>query len=219
MMAAKASANNVYRKSMKALPLSCLNHISRKCSNLSEAENFYENLLGFVQIKRPGSFDFEGAWLFNYGIGIHLLQSDIRNGAQEREIDPKSDHISFQCEDICMVETKLIENGIKYIRRVVEEGGILVDQLFFHDPDGFMIEVCNCDQLPVVPLTHSPSILHQQPLFPSCKRSNIHSTLIPISIPDCVPKHDAKWESSGQSRLCHMRMTRLRLSSVLPCKL
>lgn len=31
-------------------------------------------------------------------------------------------------------------------------GGIEVDQLFFRDPDGFMIEICNCDSLPVVPL-------------------------------------------------------------------
>ena len=42
--------------------------------------------------------------------------------------------------------------GIKYVRALVEEGGILVEQLFFHDPDGFMIEICDCDNLPVVPL-------------------------------------------------------------------
>ncbi|PQM41768.1 metallothiol transferase FosB-like [Prunus yedoensis var. nudiflora] len=32
--------------------------------------------LGFVPIRRPGSFNFDGAWLFGYGIGIHLLQSE-----------------------------------------------------------------------------------------------------------------------------------------------
>ncbi|CAM6117764.1 unnamed protein product [Calypogeia fissa] len=189
-MAAKGSGNAVHgSKSMKTLPLSCLNHISRTCSNLSAAENFYENLLGFVQIKRPG-FDFDGAWLFNYGIGIHLLQSDNGNVlAQEREIDPMSDHISFQCEDISMVEMKLQENNVKYVRRMVEEGGIIVDQIFFHDPDGFMIEVCNCDQLPVVPLGRSPSFINQQPVFGSCKRTNSHSTLIPISVADCASQN------------------------------
>nr|GFA09666.1 metallothiol transferase FosB [Tanacetum cinerariifolium] len=70
----------------------------------------------FVPIRRPGSFDFDGAWLFNY------------------------------------VEKKLKEMGITYKRQRVEEGGIYVDQLFFHDPDGFMIEICNCDNLPVIPL-------------------------------------------------------------------
>jgi hypothetical protein len=50
------------------------------------------------------------------------------------------------------VERRLKELGISYIQRCVEEGGIYVDQIFFHDPDGFMIEICNCDNLPVVPL-------------------------------------------------------------------
>jgi hypothetical protein len=50
------------------------------------------------------------------------------------------------------VERRLKELGIPYIQRCVEEGGIYVDQIFFHDPDGFMIEICNCDNLPVVPL-------------------------------------------------------------------
>jgi hypothetical protein len=61
------------------------------------------------------------------------------------------------------VERRLKELGIPYIQRCVEEGGIYVDQIFFHDPDGFMIEICNCDNLPVVPLattfplSHSPT--------------------------------------------------------------
>ena len=50
------------------------------------------------------------------------------------------------------VEKKLKEMEIDYVRATVEEGGIQVDQLFFHDPDGFMIEICNCDSLPVIPL-------------------------------------------------------------------
>ncbi|KAL2642197.1 hypothetical protein R1flu_009784 [Riccia fluitans] len=136
------------------------------------SKNFYENVLGFVQIKRPGSFDFDGAWLFNYGIGIHLLQKECGGVAVEKEIDPKADHVSFQCEDMYLVEEKLKESGIRYLRREVEENGIMVDQLFFHDPDGFMIEVCDCDKLPVVPLARAASITNQQQFFSSvCKRT------------------------------------------------
>ncbi|BBN01119.1 hypothetical protein MPTK1_2g04800 [Marchantia polymorpha subsp. ruderalis] len=173
---------NKFRKS-SALPLTCVNHISRVCSNLTESRRFYENVLGFVQIKRPGSFDFEGAWLFNYGIGIHLLQSENGGSPGAKEIDPKADHVSFQCEDMTLVEEKLQESGIKYLRREVEEGGILVDQLFFHDPDGFMIEVCNCDKLPVVPLARAASITNRQPFFSSCKRSSS----IASSLQDMLP--------------------------------
>lgn len=57
---------------------------------------------------------------------------------------------------MAVVETKLKEMGLEYVQRRVEEGGIYVDQLFFHDPDGFMIEICNCDNLPVVPLVGEP---------------------------------------------------------------
>jgi hypothetical protein len=41
---------------------------------------------------------------------------------------------------------------IEYVKNRVEENGIYVDQLFFHDPDGTMIEICNCDNIPIVPL-------------------------------------------------------------------
>lgn len=52
-----------------------------------------------------------------------------------------------QCESMEPVEKKLKEMEIDYVRATVEEGRIQVDQLFFHDPDDFMIEICNCDSL------------------------------------------------------------------------
>ncbi|THU67615.1 hypothetical protein C4D60_Mb05t26570 [Musa balbisiana] len=119
-----------------ALPLASLNHISVVCSSVERSLDFYQNVLGFLPIRRPGSFNFNGAWLFNYGIGIHFL-----------------------------VEGKLKEMGIPYIQCRVEEGGIYVDQLFFHDPDGFMIEICNCDNLPVISLSGEPIM--------ACKRVSL----------------------------------------------
>ena len=52
-----------------------------------------------------------------------------------------------QWESMGAVEKKLKEMEISYVRSTVEEGGIHVDQLFFHDPDGFMAEICE-----VIPL-------------------------------------------------------------------
>lgn len=49
----------------------------------------------------------------------------------------------------------LQENGIKWTSRVITEGGVEVEQVFFHDPDGFMIEICTCEKLPVQPLVAS----------------------------------------------------------------
>ncbi|KAA8540477.1 hypothetical protein F0562_024604 [Nyssa sinensis] len=151
------------------LHLTSVNHISLVCRSLEKSIGFYQNILGFVPVRRPGSFDFDGAWLFSYGIGIHLLQKeDSENMLEKSEINPKDNHISFQCESMAAVEKLLQEMGIDYVRQQVEEGGIYVDQLFFHDPDGFMIEICNCDKLPVIPIAGE--------MVRSCSRVNLHMT-------------------------------------------
>ncbi|KAL2536980.1 Lactoylglutathione lyase/glyoxalase I family protein [Forsythia ovata] len=143
--------------SAKKLPLLSLNHVSFLCKSVKISVQFYEQVLGFVLIKRPSSFDFEGAWLFNHGIGIHLLKAAENNVPDKKEkINPKDNHISFQCSNMELIIEKLEEMKIDYVTTVVKEGEITVDQLFFHDPDGYMIEICNCQNLPVLPLSSCP---------------------------------------------------------------
>lgn len=84
-----------------------------------------------------------------------MLESD-KAPEKKGKINPKDNHISFQCSDMKLVMRKLEEMNIEYETAVVEEGGIQVDQLFFHDPDGYMIEICNCQNLPVLPLSSCP---------------------------------------------------------------
>lgn len=45
-----------------ALPLLSLNHVSLLCRSVWDSVRFYEDVLGFVPIKRPSSFKFNGAW-------------------------------------------------------------------------------------------------------------------------------------------------------------
>ncbi|KAG2668758.1 hypothetical protein I3760_14G005900 [Carya illinoinensis] len=143
------------------LPIMALNHVSRLCRNVKESVDFYTKVLGFVLIERPQAFDFDGAWLFNYGVGIHLLQSKdhedrLPNDQPDHHdhLDPMDNHISFQCANMEEMEQKLKDLDIKYVKRSVEEDeekGTAIDQLFFKDPDGFMIEICNCENLKLVP--------------------------------------------------------------------
>lgn len=170
-MTTDARTSSASASAFATLPLKSLNHISRNCKDLEASIKFYQQLLGFVPVKRPGSFNFAGAWLFGYGIGIHLLQAEetcnevvdasaaAAHSALDQlipkpgaDINPRDNHISFQCDDMLLVEQKLQENGVKYVRHVVVDDDIEVDQLFFHDPDGHMIEVCNCENLPVEPI-------------------------------------------------------------------
>ncbi|KAI3855372.1 hypothetical protein MKX03_025330 [Papaver bracteatum] len=162
--------------SNSALPLFSLNHVSYLCKSVAKSAKFYQDVLGFVLIRRPSSFQFEGAWLFNYGIGIHLLQCNSINDVQPmpEKINPKDNHISFQCTDIELVKKRLREMGMKYETALVEEGGIFVDQLFFHDPDGYMIEICNCENIPILPLSASACPI-KKPQIQTCantKKSN-----------------------------------------------
>ncbi|XP_073298403.1 glyoxylase I 4-like [Primulina huaijiensis] len=157
------------------LQLSSLNHISLVCRSVEESTDFYQNVLGFVPVRRPGSLNFDGAWLFGHGIGIHLLQSeDPENMPKKTVINPKDNHISFQCESMGVVEKKLAEMGLDWVRQRVEEGGIYVDQLFFHDPDGFMVEICNCDNIPMVPLAED--------IVRSCSRLNVQQQQIQVPV-------------------------------------
>jgi hypothetical protein len=48
--------------SSTTMPLLSLNHVSFLCKSVSKSFRFYEDVLGFVLIKRPSSFDFEGTW-------------------------------------------------------------------------------------------------------------------------------------------------------------
>ncbi|GKD57076.1 putative dihydroxybiphenyl dioxygenase [Tanacetum coccineum] len=137
------------------MPLLSLNHVSFVCKSVTRSVKFYNDVLGFVLIRRPSSFDFEGAWLFNHGIGIHLLEVES-TPTKTGVINPKDNHISFQCTNMDLIIKKLEELGIKYVTAVVKEGGVEVNQLFFHDPDGYMIEICNCHVLPVLPIASCP---------------------------------------------------------------
>ena len=60
--------------------------------------------------------------------------------------------LELQCEDVQGVERILKEMNIKYVKWIIEEAGIYMDQLFFHDPDGYMVEISNCEKLPMEPI-------------------------------------------------------------------
>ncbi|KDP46699.1 hypothetical protein JCGZ_06487 [Jatropha curcas] len=144
--------------SYEALPLLSLNHVSLSCRSVWASTYFYEEVLGFVQIKRPSSLKFNGAWLYSYGIGIHLIENlaleEFDPIIEPRPINPRDNHISFQCTDIGLVKRKLQGLGIRYVTATIDDDdGNRADQIFFHDPDGYMIEICNCENIPITPIS------------------------------------------------------------------
>lgn len=58
----------------------------------------------------------------------------------------------MQCGNMEAIEKRLKELDVKYIKRTVkdDQSGNAIDQMFFDDPDGFMIEICNCENFKLV---------------------------------------------------------------------
>ena len=119
------------------LPIESVNHVAHVVGDLDASRAFYREVLGFRPIKRP-DFGFPGAWLYNYGVQIHLIAIGPF-ASRDEQISIRADHVAFHVLDTDVVERLLQEHGIEYKRNYVADVG--VTQLFFHDPDGNHIEL------------------------------------------------------------------------------
>ncbi|KQJ83816.1 hypothetical protein BRADI_5g17023v3, partial [Brachypodium distachyon] len=138
------------REPEPAPPLVRLNHVSFLCASVEDSVDFYRRVLGFELVQRPASLDFRGAQehaeegMYKYDMGIHLLQRNSDGDMLPTTRPPPGNHISFQA--------RLRDMNLELVTTVVRDGETAVEQLFFHDPDGNVIEICNCENLPVVHL-------------------------------------------------------------------
>ena len=119
------------------LAIRAVNHLARNTAKLDEMKAFYRDVLGFREIQRP-PFKFPGAWLYNYGLQIHLIV-DESGSEVEGEISTRAGHLALHVDDVEAAERTLEKHGIAYRKNEVPLTG--VTQLFFHDPDGFHIEL------------------------------------------------------------------------------
>lgn len=114
-----------------------LHHISLLTRRLDAARTFYREVLGFEEIPRP-NFDFRGAWLYAYGVQIHLIVNESLPDPALR-IESRAEHVAFEVDDTAPLERLLEARGIAYRANVQASTGIR--QVFFHDPDGHTIEL------------------------------------------------------------------------------
>src|SRR5262249_2529072 len=93
------------------LPINSLNHVPLPTLDVERRLRFYRNVLGFRPVARP-NFDFDGAWLFSYGLVIHLIRSDTAV-YPSGEIQSRGNHLAFQVHDLDRAERLLAEHGIE----------------------------------------------------------------------------------------------------------
>jgi catechol 2,3-dioxygenase-like lactoylglutathione lyase family enzyme len=126
------------------LPITALHHIARVTRRPDESTAFYRDVLGFKEIQRPG-FNFRGAWLFNYGVQIHIIENTQAAPDPQRKIDARGNHLAFHVTDIEHSKQRLRESQIEFHEQV-NAGGI--HQIFFRDPDGHFIELATYGPTP-----------------------------------------------------------------------
>lgn len=121
----------------RPLPIRSVHHIARSTQRLEAMRAFYRDVLGFREIQRP-TFRFSGAWLYNYGVQIHLIVNDDPT-KQPGDISTQAEHVALFVDDVTEVARLLEEHGLPFKTNTVPQTG--VTQLFFHDPDGNHIEI------------------------------------------------------------------------------
>lgn len=126
------------------LPIKGINHLGRLTDDLEASKAFYRDVLGFREVKRP-DFKFPGAWLYNYGLMIHLIVSD-EAPRPEGELRGRVGHTAFHVDDIDSIEDRLKAHGLDYRVGYVADTGI--KQIFFRDPNGYFIEIARYPETP-----------------------------------------------------------------------
>jgi len=135
-----------------------VNHIAIIVSDVGRSAAFYSDVIGLQQIRRP-DFDRHGAWFTMGNVELHLIKGN--------PVVPSGDdlivgHIALETYNIDRVPEILKAKGIHFRQNVSVPKGMMaqgkgtndsnnssniVKQYFIRDPDGYYLEVCNCDVL------------------------------------------------------------------------
>ena len=116
-----------------------LHHVSRQTQHLEATRKFYIEVLGFRELASRPNFPFAGAWLYGSGIQIHLIDEPYH--PTEGPANPRENHIAFMIDDPDAAEAALKHHGIAYRRQKSANG--VSEQIFFRDPEGWMVELGN----------------------------------------------------------------------------
>lgn len=121
----------------ETLRIKRVHHFARVTDQPDASKAFYRDVLGFREIQRP-PFNFRGAWLYNYGVQIHIIENTELAQKSRQPISGLANHLALEVENVEEAKKCLEQNDIRYFEQV-NAGGI--HQVFFQDPDGHIVEV------------------------------------------------------------------------------
>jgi catechol 2,3-dioxygenase-like lactoylglutathione lyase family enzyme len=123
-----------------------LQHSGLVVSDLERSRRFYAEALGFEEVPRPPNFAFAGAWFRLGDDEIHLLaEADTTGGAGQGNpgsgaVQGLSTHLAFEVDDLDKACGRLERAGVPLIGGPMPRGDGVV-QVFFRDPDGYVLEL------------------------------------------------------------------------------
>ena len=139
-----------------------VNHIALTVSDVGKSLSFYVDILGLQQIRRP-TFDRHGAWLTMGNIELHLIKGiPVIPPVDNLQVG----HIALETSNVDEVVRKLRELKIDVrqslsvtnAHKSIPKTKSHIIQYFFNDPDGYYLELCNCDVLTEFAFNRNPSI-------------------------------------------------------------
>ncbi len=117
------------------MALADLDHYNIFTDNLERSVQFYQEVLGLHNGKRP-DFGIPGAWLYcGEKAVVHLVgvKNNTNHGAGT------IDHVAFRATDFDGMKANLQQRGVKFTEMSVPDFN--VRQIFVHDPDGVKVEL------------------------------------------------------------------------------
>ncbi len=121
------------------MPLTQLNHVTVRTTDLDGTRDFYSDVLGLKEGPRP-PLAFPGYWLYcGEQAVVHLVPPSGQIGAGEGDATGNFDHVAFVAEDFDEMRERFRRLGLRF--RENEVPGIRLRQLFVQDPNKVMIEI------------------------------------------------------------------------------
>jgi lactoylglutathione lyase len=122
-------------------PYASLNHIGLYVTDAGKSAAFYRELFHLDTLKTPWGGN-NPKWLsLGNGIALHLIATK-----KEDVVVSKANHIAFSVPSVDDFVAVLVKNNIGYQDSNGKPQSITlrpdgVKQIYFHDPDGYLIEV------------------------------------------------------------------------------
>ena len=122
-----------------------VDHVTIIAGDLESTRRFYVEIMGMHEVKRP-SFDFAGAWFEKNGFQVHATLASVESGNAGpadtgAEVVSRGQHLAFRVGDFDAVINHITSNGIQ-IAAGPKKRPDGISQVYFHDPDGYLIEIC-----------------------------------------------------------------------------